>query len=36
MQGRGDGVIGYLIAGNEYMVHLYGVLLFALLPKLTK
>ena len=36
MQGRGDGVLGYLIAGNEFMVHLFGVLLFALRPKFSK
>ena len=36
MHGRGDVVLGYLIAGNEYMFHLFGVLLFAMLPNMIK
>ena len=36
MQGRGDVVLGFLIAGNEYMFHLFGVLLFAIRPNMIK
>ena len=36
MQGRGDVVLGYFIAGNEYMFHLFGVLLFAMRPNMIK
>ena len=36
MQGRGGVVLGYLFAGNEYMFHLFGVLLFAMRPNMIK
>ena len=36
MHGRGDVVLGYLTAGNEYMFHLFGVLLFAIRPNMIK